>query len=174
MIIFQIDRVNLAGRKNRPFWYTRALTCRTEDDIITIPDDGHEDGSPPLERGATRGSLPEGQETRRLADDTLLTSDPSDLPEVGDHYRELLERTRQEPDTQDSGRVKERIPTSTSRGSTVDKRSPTQDDLPEMGDRSRYQGRLEQTQQDPTTQEMDLPNRRKSCRYFRNIYTSTG
>jgi hypothetical protein len=93
--------------------YTRP-DCMVENENITIPDDGQEDGSPSLERGDTRinhsgsattttgGSTLDKQGTRETAENTLQPPAPSNLPEMGDHslHRELLERARQDPATQ--------------------------------------------------------------------------
>jgi hypothetical protein len=92
--------------------YTRP-DGRAENENITLPDGGQEDGSPPLEIGGTRinpsrsvttttgGSTPEKQGTLGQAD-TLQPPAPSNLLQTGDHslYRELLERARQDPATQ--------------------------------------------------------------------------
>jgi hypothetical protein len=89
--------------------------CMVENETITIPDDGQEDGSPPLEIGETRmnhsgsatattgGGTLEKQGTREPADDTLQPPAPSYPPEMGDHslYRELLEHARQDPSSQE-------------------------------------------------------------------------
>jgi hypothetical protein len=94
--------------------YTRP-DCMVENETITIPDDGQEDGSPPLERGETRinhpgsattttgGNTLEKQGRREPAENTLQPPAPSNLPEMGDHflYRELLERAHQDPTTQE-------------------------------------------------------------------------
>ena len=91
-------------KKDTTLVYTRP-DYMVENETITIPDDGKEDE--PLETGETRikhsgpvavttgDSTLEKQGTREPA--------PSNPPEIGDHslYRELLERARQDPATQE-------------------------------------------------------------------------